>query len=169
MSDIEHRIPQPGDTSVEFYTSGVGQGGKDKTKLKMELAWHPRFASRTSHQFWQAQAYVDQSCIRYMDKYTPMLTGTLKRSVTLGTKIGSGQIVYMSPYARYQYYGKLMVSSKTGSAWARSGEKKVLTSVDLQYNTASHPLAGAFWFERMKADKGEAIKRGAAQIAGGKA
>lgn len=169
MSNTPHRIPQPSDKTVEFFTSGVGQGGKGKTKLTMQLAWCPTFASQATRQFWQAQAYVDQECIRYMDKYTPMRTGVLKRSVTLGTKIGSGRIEYASPYARYQYYGKLMVSSVTGSPYARSGEKKVLTSVDLEYNTASHPLAGPLWFERMKADKKTEIERGAAQIAGGKA
>jgi hypothetical protein len=99
-----------------------------------------------------------------MDKYTPMLTGALKKSPTLGTKVGSGRIEYASPYARYQYYGKLMVSSVTGSPYARSGEKKVLTSVDLEYNTASHPLAGPFWFERMKSEHKDEILRGAAQM-----
>lgn len=118
--------------------------------------------------FARAQAYVDQACIRHMDKYTPMMTGALKRSATIGTKIGSGKIEYASPYARYLYYGKLMVSSVTGSPYARRGEKKVLTSTDLSYNTASHPLAGPFWFERMKTDKGDAIRRGAAEIVGAK-
>ncbi len=131
--------------------------------------WAPGFRGGMRERFSQAQRYVDQACIRHMDKYTPMLTGTLVRSATLGTKIGSGRIEYASPYARYQYYGKLMVSSVTGSPYAKSGEKKVLTSTDLQYNTASHPLAGPFWFERMKADHGDAIKRGAAKIAGGTA
>lgn len=135
----------------------------------MSLVWAPGFRRGVQGNFKRAQAYIDQACIRHMDKYTPMLTGALKKSPTLGTKIGSGRIEYASPYARYQYYGKLMVSSVTGSPYAQSGEKKVLTSVDLQYNTASHPLAGPLWFERMKADKKTEIERGAAQIAGGKA
>ncbi len=136
--------------------------------MKVTFAWNPRFRPEMREKFSRAQAYIDQACIRHMDKYTPMLTGTLKRSATVGTKIGSGKIEYASPYARYQYYGKLMVSSVTGSPYARQGEKKVLTSTDLTYNTASHPLAGPFWFERMKADKGEAIKKGAAAIVGAK-
>lgn len=135
----------------------------------LSLEWTPGFHRDVDVRFDRAQAYIDQACIRHMDKYTPMLTGTLKRSATLGTKIGSGRIEYASPYARYQYYGKLMVSSVTGSPYARNGEKKVLTSVELKYNTASHPLAGPFWFERMKADHKNEIMRGAAQIAGGKA
>lgn len=74
------------------------------------------------------------------------------------------------PYARYQYYGKLMVSSVTGSSYARHGEKKVLTDKDLVYSTSfKEPLAGKLWFERMKADKKQQILRGAAAIMGGKA
>ncbi|MBQ8552311.1 MAG: hypothetical protein IJ428_05820 [Clostridia bacterium] len=166
MSNIP-KLPQPGDKTYKIYTSGVGQGGKGKTALVMQLQWHPRFASRQSHAFWRSQVYVDQACIRYMDKFTPMRTGALKRSPTLGTKIGSGRIEYASPYARYQYYGKLMVSSLTGSAYALQGEKKVLTSVDLTYDTSAHPLAGPYWFERMKAEYGDRIRKGAAVIAGG--
>lgn len=133
----------------------------------MEFEWANDFQSGMRDRFSDAQKYVDSACIRLMDKYTPMLTGTLKKSPTLGTVIGSGKIEYASPYARYQYYGKLMVSTLTGSSYATRGEKKELTTVDLTYNTASHPLAGAFWFERMKADHGDEILRGAAKIAGG--
>ena len=102
-----------------------------------------------------------------MVKYTPTLSTNLRESATRGTKIGSGKIQYTAPYARYQYYGKLMISSITGSAYARQGEKKVLTDKDLVYS--KEPLAGKLWFERMKADKKQQILRGAAAIIGGKA
>lgn len=91
--------------------------------------------------------------------------GILMKVAVLGTKIGSGRIYYNSPYARYQYYGKLMVSSVTGSAYAKSGESKVLTDKDLKYNTSRHPLAQRLWFEAMKSDKKEQILRGAAAVA----
>lgn len=39
-----------------------------------------------------------------MDKYTPMQTGFLKRSVTLGTIIGSGILKYIASYSRSVYY-----------------------------------------------------------------
>lgn len=133
------------------------------------LVWAAKFGREVQSRFKRAQMYVDQACIRHMDKYTPMMTGALKKSPMIGTKIGTGRIEYASPYARYQYYGKLMVSSVTGSPYARSGEKKVLTSIDLEYNTASHPMAGPFWFERMKAEHKGEILRGAAKIVEGKA
>ena len=114
------------------------------------------------------QKFIDQECIRLMAPYTPFRAGILEKSATLGTKIGSGEINQIAPYARYQYYGKLMVSSLTGSAWARQGEKKILTDVDLQYDTSRHPLAGKLWFERMKADKKDQILEGARKVAGAK-
>lgn len=114
------------------------------------------------------QKFIDQECIRLMAPYTPARNLFLEKSATLGTKIGSGEINQIAPYARYEYYGKLMVSSITGSAWARHGEKKILTDVDLKYDTSRHPLAGKMWFERMKADHKEEILEGARKVAGAK-
>lgn len=39
------------------------------------------------------QKYIDQECIRQMAPYTPFLSGTLERSATAGSVIGSGKIV----------------------------------------------------------------------------
>lgn len=113
------------------------------------------------------QRFVDSECIRLMGPYEPALNMGMEKSVVLGTAIGSGKIEYLSPYARYQYYGKLMVSSLTGSSYASKGEKKVLTDKDLIYNKSVHPLAGPYWFERMKADKKDQILKGAQRIANG--
>ncbi|RDU21937.1 minor capsid protein [Anaerosacchariphilus polymeriproducens] len=113
----------------------------------------------------KVQRYIDSECIRLMAPYTPFKQGVLEKSATAGTKIGSGQIKQNAPYARYQYYGKLMVSSVTGSAWASQGESKVLTGKDLIYNTGNHPRAGKKWFERMKTDHRKSILKGAQRIA----
>lgn len=147
------RIKQPKDKSIQ------------SQKAQLSLMWDKTFGSRNTARFFNVQKYVDSECLRLMTPYTPMRNGMLTRSATLGTKIGSGRIVYNSPYARYQYYGKLMVSSVTGSAYAKSGESKVLTDKDLKYNTSRHPLAQRLWFEAMKSDKKEQILRGAAAVA----
>lgn len=116
----------------------------------------------------RAQKYVDSAVIRLMKPYTPRLERALEQSATIGTVIGSGEIKQDTPYSRYQYYGKLMVSSVTGSAWARANEpKKVLTDIDLQHQKSRNPLAGSHWFERMKADHKAEILRGAAKLTGG--
>ncbi len=136
-------------------------------KMQVELAWKQTFGKERTERFESAQKFVDSECIRLMVPYTPMLNGILMKSPVLGTDIGSGHIYYFNPYARYQYYGKLMVSSITGSAYASMGEKKVLTNVDLVHQKLKHPLAGSFWFDRMKADRGQQILRGAAKYSGG--
>ncbi len=129
--------------------------------ISMELQWNPSFSQRMNRNFNDVQMYVDSTVIRLMTPYTPMRNGVLYKSATLGTVIGSGEIKQVAPYARLQYYGNVMVSRITGSTWARNGESKVITNNPLQYDTSRHPLAGKMWFERMKADKKDAILQGA--------
>ncbi|MBQ2141397.1 MAG: hypothetical protein II433_09940 [Acidaminococcaceae bacterium] len=79
--------------------------------------------------------------------FVPFLTGSLDTR----TKVEGNTIIYPGPYARFLYYGKLMVDPDTGSAWARKGKTKVVTDRDLVFTTDFHSQAGAFWFERSKA------------------
>ena len=137
----------------------------------MEIKWNKTpnqlMADRGINNGGRVQKYVDSEVIRRMKPYTPMLSSTLIRSATISTKIGSGEVKQNTPYARYQYYGKLMVSRLTGSAYARQGESKVLTNKNLNYRKIN-PNAGAFWFERMKLDHKRAILNGAKKEAGAK-
>ena len=137
----------------------------------MEIKWNKTpnqlMADRGINNGGRVQKYVDSEVIRRMKPYTPMLSSTLIRSATISTKIGSGEVKQNTPYARYQYYGKLMVSRLTGSAYARQGESKVLTNKNLNYRKIN-PNAGAFWFERMKSDHKRAILNGAKKEAGAK-
>lgn len=125
----------------------------------------------------KVQQFIDSECIRQMDPYTPFMNGQLIRSVRTSTVIGSGKLVQSTPYARYQYYGHLMVDPithkgcfydpKTGRKWSRPGVKKVLTATPLHYNQTRSPQVGPHWFERMVNDHGKDIGEGAAKIAGG--
>ncbi|WP_304508920.1 minor capsid protein [Anaerotignum sp.] len=103
------------------------------------------------------QKYIDSRVITLSAPYTPFQTGTLTRSATLGTVIGSGEVTYNAPYARYLYYGKVMVSPTTGSAWAKKGERKVVTAELIKYNGA--PRRGAYWFSKMKKNHGKSLLR----------
>lgn len=149
-------IKQPRDQHIE---------GK---KIGARIVWSNTFGRDRTKRFDQAQKFVDSECIRLMVRYTPARSLFLSDSAVLGTKIGSGRIVFANPYARFQYYGKLMVSRVTGSSYARNGESKVVTGKDLQYSKVRHPQAQRLWFETTKSQHGGAILRGAARIAGGK-
>ena len=52
---------------------------------------------------------------RLSDPYIPFESGMLRK---LKSHPSNHEIKYTSPYAKFQYYGKLMVTS-TGSTWAR--------------------------------------------------
>lgn len=111
------------------------------------------------------QKYVDSECIRLMAPYTPYLGGALEKAATQGTVIGNGEIIQDTPYARFQYYGKVMIYPATGSTWAPKYGKKEVTEKDLVHQKSKHPMAGPFWFERMKADHKEDILKGAQEVA----
>lgn len=115
----------------------------------------------------EIQKFVDSECKRVMEPYTPMISGMMIDSVEVGTVIGSGVIEYTSPYARFQYYGNVMIYEPTGSTWAPLGGKKVVTDKKLVHNTSRHPKAGPLWFDRSMADHKEEIRQGAQDIANG--
>lgn len=92
--------------------------------------------------------------MRDTDPFVPMLTGSLmQRTHVEGYTAGdfgpgSGNvIVYPGPYARFLYYGKVMVDPNTGSTYAPKGGTKVLTDKNLVFNHANHPQAQAHWCE----------------------
>lgn len=81
------------------------------------------------------------------DKFVPALTGSLAQRA----HIEESTIVYPGPYARFLYYGKVMIYEPTGSTWAPKFEHKVVTGRDLVMGKSMHPLATSHWFEVSKA------------------
>lgn len=80
--------------------------------------------------------------------FVPFLTGSLDQR----TKVVGNAIIYPGPYARFLYYGKVMVDPETGSTYAPHGGTKVLTDKNIVFNTSGHANAQAFWFEASKAE-----------------
>ena len=80
--------------------------------------------------------------------YVPALTGSLDKR----TRVDEGEIIYPGPYARYLYFGKLMVDPATGSSYAQKGSTKVLTDKNLVFNKAMHGQSQSHWFEASKAE-----------------
>ena len=71
----------------------------------------------------------------------------------LKTYPSNHEIKYTSPYAHYQYAGKLMLA-KNGSSWAKKGEKKHYTSKKLKYHTSG---TGAKWDKLMLQKRGNEL------------
>lgn len=91
--------------------------------------------------------------------FVPMRAGSLNtRTRTVpyehlsdATEVVGNTIIYPGPYARFLYYGKVMIYPPTGSTFAPLGESKVVTDRDLVFTTDAHKQAQAFWFEASKA------------------
>ena len=74
----------------------------------------------------------------------------------LKTYPNNHSIKYISPYAKYQYYGKMYISPKLGVSgivlkkydrwWSPKGEKKTPTNQKLKYHTSG---TGAHWDKLM--------------------
>ena len=129
------------------------------------LEWNSNFVPKWTNRFSKAQMFVDSEVLRLCEPYTPILTSMLIKSGVLGTEFGSGLVQWIAPYAKFQYYGKVMVGVQSGSPWARRGEKKVVTERPLTYHGGG--MRGAYWFERMKEVHRDKIVEGARRIAGG--
>lgn len=95
--------------------------------------------------------FMAQEAKRLMDPYVPARNMVLSRNVRTYVEDDHGVVHYLSPYARFQHEGYLMVSRITGSPWAEKGESKVVTGKRLNYSTARHPLATSEWEKAMKA------------------
>lgn len=84
-----------------------------------------------------AQKVVDQQVIIECDPYVPFDAagiyanpGRLRDSVNLNTVIGSGEVKYRTPYARYLYYHP-------------------------EFNYQEEPIRGAYWADRAMQNGGK--------------
>ena len=99
-----------------------------------------------NERFNQAQMWLDNEVIKDFNPYVPFRYGELARSAIRHTIIGSGAIVYKTPYA-----------------------KKVYESNGWNFNTNIHPLATDHWAEPVIANNRTKYRNGVATILGGKA
>lgn len=107
-------------------------------RVVAKLDWNDGFKPDKEKCFRNKQAFVDQECIRRMAPLTPRRTGVLIKAASLGTTIGTGEIIQNTPYARRWYYEKA--------------------------NFHEAPDRGNYWFERMKNRHKDSILRGAQKI-----
>lgn len=112
------------------------------------------------------QHFVTATVNRRLTRYMPYRSGALATKLKFVS--GPSEITVLGPYARYQYYGKVMVDPVTKAAgfqdadgqWkSRRGVAKVLTDRDLDYSLSrqKNPRAGPFWDKRMMTAEGAQI------------
>ena len=116
------------------------------------------------------QMAVDAAVIRESFPYLPFDEGILAGSANTATEIGSGEIVYDTPYARYLYYGEvygpnipIVENGEIVGYW--SPPEKHPTGEELMFNTDKHPLAGSHWFDRAMADHSDDVLKEAQNAA----
>ena len=123
------------------------------------------------------QQAIDKAVIDFCLPYWAWDSGVLAKSAYGASDIGSGIITYPGPYAHYQYMGEVygpnipVFEDNTGiptTFWSPPGQTKHPTGAELNYKTDVNPLAGAFPFERMKADHLSDIVEEAQRVATGK-
>lgn len=145
---------------MSFIKTTVHAEGLEKVKAKLTRA-----ATEAEH-------IVALQIAKDTSPFVPALTGSLDRL----TRVDGGLIIYPGPYARYLYYGKVMVNAATGKGPRRFidkrgnevvrfpyGSKLVATSRDLKYSKSPHRQAQSHWFEASKAKNLEKWERTAAE------
>lgn len=106
--------------------------------------------SRFDRQIKQSKRLLKSEIVKDTEKFVPMQGGYLKNSITHSLQSDDDFIIYNTPYARFLYYGYVMIGKVTHRPWAKRGETKIKTNQKIKYGKV-HPLACSHWFERSKA------------------
>lgn len=119
-----------------------------------------------------AERVVAQQVLKDTSPFVPMLTGSLNQR----SRVYGNEVIYPGPYARYLYYGKVMVNAQTGKGPKNfvdkngtpilrfpKGSKLKATDKDLVFTKAYHPNAQSHWFEASKAQNLKKWERVAAK------
>lgn len=116
--------------------------------MKTDFKWNrPIEAITKDFSSDDAQLFLANEAKRLMDPYVPALNLGLSKAVRVYVENGKGIVHYQSPYARYQYEGKVMVPKRPG---VKASEKKVKQpEQDLNYTKFRHPLATSYWDQAM--------------------
>lgn len=108
---------------------------------------------RFEGQYSKAQYELDSTVMTDMVPFMPMDTGQfINVTKAMSASIaGSGKVVAAAPpFGRFLYEGDVMVGVKSGSPFAKLGEKKKTTGNPIQYTKTAHPDAQDHWFDPAK-------------------
>lgn len=103
------------------------------------------------------QLFLANEAKKLMDPYVPALNLGLSRNVRVYVEGGKGIVHYLSPHARYQFQGKVMISKNPGVKESAKTVKQ--PEQDLNYSKFRHPLATSHWDQAMMAAHSEDLTR----------
>lgn len=135
--------------------------------MKVDFNWKRSVeAISTDYTGKKTQLFLANEAKRLMDPYVPALNLMLARNVRVYVENGKGIVHYLSPHARYNFEGKVMVAKRPGL----KGSAKIVLQPgkDLNYSTFRHPLATAHWNKAMMAARGEDLIKAMQNYVGGK-
>ena len=116
------------------------------TRIKVEMKPVNTILTRLGvNKTGDVQRFVTSTINRRITRYMPFRTGVL--ATKLKYIKSPTEIEVLGPYARYQYYGKVMVGRAP----------KTVTDRDLKYDKTKNPQAGPFWDKRLMAAEGRQI------------
>lgn len=91
---------------------------------------------------------MKQQILKDCNANVPIKTGILRNSALRWAAMNNDFIKWDTPYAHFQYIGKVMIGEHSHSPWARKYEKKIYTDRNLTYRQG-----GARWIEKTKAER----------------
>jgi hypothetical protein len=122
---------------------------------EIRIEWRKPPAALTAEAFGRStQLFAANEFKRIMEPYVPadnnLILSDSARATATETR---GAVLYNTPYAHYQYVGRLFVDPQTGKGaftngerfWSRPGVAKIPSSRRLKYKTFRHPLATSEW------------------------
>ena len=133
-------------------------------RVKIHIDPEAIFLSHGLNDGGAAQRFFTETINKRISAYMPYRSGALSSKLKRVTS-PSG-ITISAPYARYQYFGKVMIDPAINAAgfltsdntWrSRKGAVKVLTDRNLTYDTTKNAKAGPYWDRRLMAAEGDAI------------
>ena len=108
-----------------------------------------RISAQMDQRVRKGRMMLKSEIARDCSPYLPFANGYLEKSVNRSIGKDDPYLVWDIIYARFLYYGKLMLGVSSHSAWAKKYERKVEKNTDLKYRKL-RPQAGPYWFERRK-------------------
>lgn len=94
------------------------------------------------------QRFHTANVLRRIVKYMPYRSGATIKLTQAQSVVSRPEIVTDVPYAKYLYYGKVMVGHVP----------KVVTNKPLRYTKDKNPQAGPFWDRALVAAEGRALQ-----------